>query len=137
MKTVFRLFALISAAALIACGERSTAVTLNSICKQENGTIVTAEGYLSPPTPALRCTNGQCWIDLKNETEHVLVGFSTSPDAEPGKMIVPPAQSTFNALQVMLADGSIANQQTRVTITGPVRISPKSCYLEAYTTERH
>jgi hypothetical protein len=119
MKPLFRLPALLAlAVALAACGAipPPRAMNVSEICKQPSGTMVSSEGYLRPPMGSTLCTSGQCRLNFYDNNGAVAVMYSTLP--------------------VQLPDGTRANRNTRVKLTGPVRTAPKLCYLEVYWTER-
>lgn len=138
MKQLLRPLALLALVATAAAcgGSPPLPLTIGEICSQKTGTMVVAEGYLGLPMSSLRCADGQCQISFYDEDDGVSVEYVASATPDPGKLTLPPARYSLDDLSVTLVDGSSADRTTRVRITGPVRVAPKICYLEAYTTER-
>ncbi len=135
---VHRLAALLLVLGLWACGDNTPprAVAIGEICQQDPGATIVAEGYLALPVSALICREGQCKIMFYDNAGSVSVEFVASAQPSPGKLTMPPERYTLDDLQVMLADGTVADRTTKVRITGPVRKPSSGCYLEAYVTER-
>ncbi|HEX8682726.1 MAG TPA: hypothetical protein VF707_10465 [Ardenticatenaceae bacterium] len=138
MKILYILPVLVLLAALAACSEAAppVAVTVAEICQQAAGTRVVAEGHLALPT-FMTCTEGQCQISFYDETDSVFVEFVASDTPGNNGLQMPPDPYTEDNLSVVLADGTTADRNTLVRITGPVRKpSDNVCYLDVHTVER-
>jgi len=139
MKMRYCLFVLMGlAAVLLACADDTpaTAVTVVEVCSQESGTKVVADGYLALPS-FLTCTYDLCQISFYDETDGVLVELVASDRPFNNNLKLPPESYTADDLNVVLADGTVADRTTGVKITGLVkRPSDNVCYLDAHRVER-
>lgn len=137
MRRSLRPFGLLALLAVAACagGPPPVALPISQLCEQPSGTIVQAEGYLGLPLSSLRCKEGQCQINFFDANGEVSVEYVASKTPSPGRLTLPPAPYTLDDLHVTLSDGTSVDRTTRVRISGPIRVAPKICYLEAYSTE--
>ena len=139
MKRIYHLFLSIGLVVLLgACSNKPpTAATIGELCSLDPGTVVVVEGQLRLPIMALQCEEGRCRITLGNGTNSISVLMRASEQPTSNMLKLPPAQYTFDDLQVVLDDGTIADHTTVVAVTGRVRQpSTNNCYLAASSVQR-
>jgi hypothetical protein len=139
MNRICQLFVFASFIILFAAcsNEPPTAATIGELCSLKPGTVVRIEGQLRLPIMALRCEEGKCRITLGNGTDSISVLIRAGEQPTANMLKLPPAQYTFDDLQVVLDDDTIADHTTLVAVTGRVRQpSANDCYLAASSVQR-
>jgi hypothetical protein len=94
------------------------------------------EGYLNLPS-YLTCQEGKCRLNLGNEGSGIMASIRAGNEPRSNMLKLPPDQYALDDLSVVLDDGTTADRQTLLTITGRVRKpSANDCYLDVSSVKR-
>ncbi|MCB8943237.1 MAG: hypothetical protein H6658_05735 [Ardenticatenaceae bacterium] len=139
LKRLFVLCALVGlTAVLLACSEDTPPIpaAVAELCSLESNTWVVVEGYMNLPS-FLTCQEGRCRINFGNEGSGIMAAIRAGEEPRSNMMQLPPDQYGADDLQLVLDDGTTADRQTLVAVTGRVkRPSANDCYLEVSSLQR-